>query len=209
MSGEQWRPVVGLDGYEVSDMGRVRSYRAPFGVGTRDAAKTLAIQPTRKGYGRVCVGGRNRFVHRLVLEAFVGPCPVGMQCRHANGDAADNRLLNLSWSTPAENHGDKRVHGTLPVGRRNGAHTRPDRRPTGERNGNHTAPESRPRGQRNPQAKLTDNDVRSIRVERARGAKLAELSARYGVVESVISAVARGRRWSHVEGEWSKAGERE
>jgi hypothetical protein len=45
----------------------------------------------------------NRFVHQLVLEAFVGPCPPGMECLHANDDATDNRLVNLRWGTHTEN----------------------------------------------------------------------------------------------------------
>jgi len=50
-------------------------------------------------------------VHRLVLEAFVGPCPEGMECRHLDGDPSNNRLENLRWGTPAENTEDKRKHG--------------------------------------------------------------------------------------------------
>jgi hypothetical protein len=53
-------------------------------------------------------------VHRLVLEAFVGPCPIGMQCRHfPDPNPANCNLKNLQWGTPMENTEDKRVHGTL------------------------------------------------------------------------------------------------
>ena len=52
-------------------------------------------------------------VHRLVLEAFVGPCPAEHECAHLNGARDDNRLLNLSWVTRAENAHHKRVHGTM------------------------------------------------------------------------------------------------
>lgn len=41
--------------------------------------------------------------HHAVLLAWVGPCPEGYQCDHINGNAADNRLENLEWITPAEN----------------------------------------------------------------------------------------------------------
>jgi len=37
-------------------------------------------------------------VHRLVLLAFMGPCPKGMRCRHLNGVRNDNRLVNLCWN---------------------------------------------------------------------------------------------------------------
>lgn len=50
-------------------------------------------------------------VHRLVLTAFVGPCPEGMECRHLDGDAANNRLSNLCWGTREENIADSKRNG--------------------------------------------------------------------------------------------------
>lgn len=51
-------------------------------------------------------------VHRLVLEAFIGPCPDGMVGCHTDGDPLNNRLDNLRWDTPSNNNRDKRAHGT-------------------------------------------------------------------------------------------------
>lgn len=48
----------------------------------------------------------NARIHRLVLETFVGPCPEGMECCHANDNRNDNRLVNLAWKTPKENGED-------------------------------------------------------------------------------------------------------
>jgi len=45
-------------------------------------------------------------VHRLVLEAFIGPCPKGLQCCHGHSGSANNRLLNLSWGTQEKNNGE-------------------------------------------------------------------------------------------------------
>jgi hypothetical protein len=42
-------------------------------------------------------------VHRLVLETYAGPCPVGMMCRHLDGNSANNKLNNLCWGTNSEN----------------------------------------------------------------------------------------------------------
>jgi len=56
-------------------------------------------------------------VHRLVLEAFVGPCPEGEECCHApDPDPANNNLWNLRWDTPENNAADKAVLG-FPVSR--------------------------------------------------------------------------------------------
>ena len=63
----------------------------------------------------VCLYGdrvRSTFrVHRLVLEAFVGPCPAGLECRHLDTDPLNNRLENLVWGTREENHADRLVMG--------------------------------------------------------------------------------------------------
>jgi len=71
---------------------------------------------TQVGYLLVvlCRDGKtfNRLVHRLVLLAFVGPCPEGMECCHNNGNPADNRLENLRWDTKSANQKDRILHGT-------------------------------------------------------------------------------------------------
>ena len=53
-----------------------------------------------------------RYVHRLVLEAFVGKCPEGMECCHGDGDRTNNVLSNLRWDTPSANNLEKELHGT-------------------------------------------------------------------------------------------------
>jgi hypothetical protein len=121
---EEWRPVVGYEGvYEVSSLGRVRSLnrhadhpRGPLNI------RGMQISPFKnaRGYLRVSLrdsGARSkRTVHSLVLEAFIGPRPGGMQSRHLNGNKADNRPENLTWGTAKQNIADKRAHGTQPLG---------------------------------------------------------------------------------------------
>lgn len=59
-------------------------------------------------------------VHRLVLLAFVGPCPEGMEACHNNGDRRDNRLENLRWDTRRKNIQDREKHGMTARGKRHG-----------------------------------------------------------------------------------------
>ena len=58
----------------------------------------------------VGIGG-TKYIHRLVLEAFVGPCPEGMETCHNNGVRTDNRLENLRWDTSSANNDDIVKHG--------------------------------------------------------------------------------------------------
>lgn len=74
------------------------------------------LTPHKDGYIYVGIKGHNRKVHRLILEAFVGPIPRGMQCCHGDGNPANNRLSNLRWDTPKGNQADRIKHGTVLCG---------------------------------------------------------------------------------------------
>ncbi|QGJ94945.1 HNH endonuclease [Gordonia phage RedWattleHog] len=115
-----WTPVPGFPGYEASaELGRVRSLDRLDARGHRRKGVVLkGTQQVRKGAGgRLRMGplmvslskdGRSRpyLVHRIILLTFVGPCPEGMEGLHHNGDATDNRLVNLRWGTSVENKAD-------------------------------------------------------------------------------------------------------
>jgi hypothetical protein len=116
---EEWRPVVGCEGrYEVSDHGRVRSIdrtivRRSGQVRRRGQVLARRFNSTPYPYAQLGRSGGNRAVHLLVLLAFVGPRPEGMQCRHLDGNGANCHLSNLAWGTVAENTADKLAHGTV------------------------------------------------------------------------------------------------
>jgi hypothetical protein len=56
----------------------------------------------------------HQLVHQLVLEAFVGPRPDGMESLHGLGGKLDNRYPeNLRWGTSSENHLDQYRDGTM------------------------------------------------------------------------------------------------
>jgi len=128
LTSPRWRAVPDAPHYHVSDSGEVfveaRVMVGPTGRVMRLAARLITQSVSPKGYLKINmrVGEKkiNRLVHRLVLTAFVGPCPDGMLTRHLNGDPADNRLANLVWGTPSENNTDARNHGTIATGERSG-----------------------------------------------------------------------------------------
>lgn len=107
---EEWRPVIGYEGhYEVSSHGRVRgALRGKINGrhgGIKPKMKT--ISKARYGYQRVklCLYGeaKDRLVHTLVAEAFLGKRQDGMQVNHRNGIKSDNHHSNLEWVTASEN----------------------------------------------------------------------------------------------------------
>jgi hypothetical protein len=69
--------------------------------------KRMKQRVGKRGYLQVgisrCGKASSRYAHRLVLEAWVGPCPDGMESRHLDGDKQNNRIGNLRWGTHEEN----------------------------------------------------------------------------------------------------------
>lgn len=163
---EQWRPIPWLTDHEVSNRGRVRSWRGRGKLKTRPTIRKP--QPHNQGHFAIAlrrVGDRRVLlvpIHRLVLEAFVGPASDGMVCRHLNGNGEDNRLSNLRWGTHRENAQDA------------------------IRLGETTA------GERHWNAKLTRHQVNAIRRSKKRG---IDLAIRYGVSQQTICMVRRGHSW--------------
>lgn len=164
---ERWRTVEGFEDYEVSDLGRVRSWKRQGSGGRRETPVLLALAK-RQGYMGVSPYGQNGVrknvcVHCLVLEAFVGPCPPDHECCHLDGQCTNNVLSNLKWGTKAENASHKILHGTEIW------------------------------GEVNPLAKLTWPDVDFIRANES--ANMSELSRRFGVSRVAVRLAKTGRTW--------------
>jgi HNH endonuclease/NUMOD4 motif len=126
---EVWRDVTGYEGfYQVSDEGRVRSLwrLLPHAVkaGVRKPKLILKYGSNNQGRQQVTLsrdGESRRFqVHRLVLAAFSGPCPDGLEGLHGDGDHTNNRISNLRWGTHAENMQDMVKHKQSTRGERAG-----------------------------------------------------------------------------------------
>jgi hypothetical protein len=114
---ETWKPIPGYEGvYEVSDLGRVRSMPRRLSDGRMWKGRVLRPTPQPSGHLHVTLSlagePSNVLVHRLVLAAFIGPCPVRMEGCHADGDPSNNRLANLRWDTKPANAEDSIAHGT-------------------------------------------------------------------------------------------------
>lgn len=169
----EYRLVPGYPGYRVGSDGTVWSRRRGLRPGSAlgDEWTLRKASPRRDGYLglQLWPSGKNFYVHRLVLELFVGPCPEGMQgCHFPDPDKNNNHLTNLRWDTSKANNADRFVHGTDPT------------------------------GERNPRARLTERDVVEIRRRYAVGETLESLGEEFGVWCTTISAVILRKTWKHV-----------
>lgn len=107
----EWRPVPGWPCWASSD-GQVRG---PSG---------MVLKPfvAPSGHLHVLIRRRKLRVHHAVLLAFGFPRPADQECRHLDGNPANNRLDNLRWGTRIENAADKERHGTLLMGEQKTGH---------------------------------------------------------------------------------------
>ena len=116
MKREKWKSIPGYERiYDVSDRGNIRSRHQNGRFFDEYPGKTRPISlwtDRRFGYKRVYLYGKwppkVHAVHRLVLEAFIGPCPSKlMECHHIDGNPSNNHLENLVWSDRSH-RGDKK-----------------------------------------------------------------------------------------------------
>lgn len=163
----EFKEIPGFHGaYSVDQSGQVRSNPRKGCL----KEKLLKPGPNRDGHIQVDLrrDGKTikRYVHQLVLEVFVGPCPPGLEGCHNDGIPAHNWLDNLRWDTHAANTRDAVKHG---------AYSR------GEAHGN---------------AKLTELDVRWIRYLNAAGIAGNMLAKAYHVSGANIHRITHRRSWA-------------
>lgn len=166
----EWRKCPAWPDYEVSEFGDIR--RAVPCAGAKPALRKtyvaangrLMIVMRRDGKARAC------HVHRLVLEAFVGPAPSeGHHGAHNDGNPMNNHVSNVRWATPQENEADKVRHGTSN------------------------------RGERFGRARLTNAQAVEIKRCLAAGHASKDLAARFGVHPSTICSLKRGKSWAWLD----------
>ncbi len=182
IQGVEFRAVVGFPGYCVGDDGSVwscwrnggndRTGQVMTGTWKRLCGWVDKRRGKDDGYRKVGLmrNGRlfKRKTHQVVLEAFVGPCPEGMQCRHLDDNKSNVRLANLSWGTCQQNADDRIRNGLTPTGNRQG------------------------------RAKLREEDIPSARKMLDDGLSERKVASAFGVSKGAIRSMKIGKTWKCV-----------
>lgn len=108
--GDDWKHIPDFPGYLVHADGRVYS---------RKSCRVLAPSLDTAGYLKYTLSQagvkKTRHLHRVLLLAFVGPCPRGHVASFKDGDISNVRLDNLEWVSQSE---IKKTHPRRPATRR-------------------------------------------------------------------------------------------
>lgn len=103
-----WEDIIGFEGYQVSNQGEVRSLDRqilhPNGVLHTVKGRILSPNDNGKGYLSVQLGKNNRrYIHKLVLAAFIDGGSYAAEVNHKNLIKSDNRAANLEITTRKQN----------------------------------------------------------------------------------------------------------
>jgi len=168
------RAIPGFTGYFACEDGSILSGlkscdgRSKVNTGQPRKALKADLRPIdgRKRYTLRADSGKliRRYGSHFVLLAFTGEKPAGMEACHENGDCTNDSATNLRWDTSTANKADMLKHGT------------------------------RIRGQAHNKSKVTDAQADEIIERRKQGEKLKSLAIEFGVTESAISFISKGKR---------------
>lgn len=167
---EVFKSVVGYEGlYEVSNLGRVKSLvphnRRQFDfLKQSDSGKANTICLFKEGKKKTIN------VHRLVLEAFIGTRPKGLECCHNDGNYKNNHIDNLRWDTHLSNTRDTINHGKFVC----------------------------TQGERHGMSKLNNEDVLSIKNAIAAGYSDTQISKMYSITRRHANSIRNGKLWNHI-----------
>lgn len=170
---EIWHVIDDAPDYEVSSLGRVRSWlKAGAGACSpnprRAEPKLLTIHKNTDGYScaTLKIRGKHRIrtVHRLVLETFTQETSMGRHARHLDNNKQNNAISNLKWGSAEENQADRRLVF--------------DSGETGI-----------------PYVKLNKSKANQIRILMAAGIPTADVADTFNMTPAAIRNVVAGRSW--------------
>jgi len=163
-------PIPNFPNYEITKDGRVWSFKTNRWLKTRPNKQGYEVAELYNGMGKkkMCK------VHTLVLTAFVGPRPKGLECRHLDSNKLNNQLSNLCWDTHTNNTKDQLQLGVHPTQNQYGSN--------------------------NPLAILTETEVKQIKwLYKYRICTQTKVAKIFDVAKQTISSIVKERNWTHVK----------
>lgn len=177
---EKWKDIPGYAGYFcVSNLGRIWSYPRLVRSGKSSQRLVQSSYTRARKVGpyllvRLTHGttaSRKVFtIHKLVMLAFCGSRPLGMEICHLDGDSHNNHLNNLAYVTHLANERQKEVHGT------------------------------RLHGAKHPSSKLTEAQVSEIIHRHNLGEGVGSISRLLNTNTGTVSNIISGRSWRRFTG---------
>ena len=167
MAEEQWKMLNEFPSYEISNKGRLRR---------KLTVEYRILNPYSAGWGyrefsfvkkgkKVC-----RKIHRLVLENFIGACPLGYQTNHKDGNRDNNEVENLEWVTPEYN-----IKHAYKKGLKTNV------------------------GIMNPRAKLKEGEVWLIKKLLHEGVKRKTICSMFKIGHDHLYNISSGKIWNYIE----------
>lgn len=157
----EWKSVIGLEGYySVSNAGQIKNDRT--GKIRKPSGRYLGVDAWVNGVVTYLK------IHQEVARSFIGPCPVGLQVAHKDGNCHNNHVSNLEYATPKENISHKVDHGTSL------------------------------RGEQLPSAKLNEKKVSIIKDRINKLESYTAIAMDYNVNVTTIRSIAIGKTWTWV-----------
>lgn len=174
----KWKIIPRCKDYKISEYGDVKRKTdcRPNGIGKRKYKKGYVKTPNSGGpylIMELCINGKCKpfMLHKLVLEAFEGPCPNGYQGNHKDLNKRNNHISNLEWVTPKENAKHAYDNGVMK--------------------------NTFKKGEKHKLSKLTQKEVLSIKkLIKAKKLTQKEIGKIFGVCNTTISHIKTKRLWS-------------
>lgn len=166
---EKWAVVPGHPGYQVSNMGHVKSCARVIvrNNGRRQTIKERILKPSNDewGYPMVRIDRKTYKIHRIVALVFLPDRPPNTEIRHLDGNPQNNIVSNLAYGSHSENVLDGYAY----------------------------------RGKIKAKQKLSLSDVKAIKSELMCGSPGRELAGKYNISEQTICDIKHNRIYAHVE----------
>jgi len=185
LDGEIWKTIIGYSDYQISSLGRVKSFKNNCGI----SEKILSPHKNNDGYLNVILSKngekKSKFIHILMVESFLSKIPYGFVVHHR--DFTKNDFL--------ENF------QVMTIGEHSSIHHK----------GKHPSEESKRKnrdshlgkycGENNPNSTLTEQNVIQIKSFWDNNVKISNilLGKLFGVRPYVVSSIKTKRTWKHIK----------